>query len=131
MATADESLPLQSMDRTSGLGLTYTRDHDLFWADILAQNKWFSFYLPLLAQAEFVANAAAVDDRAGSCYASYIWPRALPYDWSTVSALRTWLSVTPPEDVGDKVTALMGRRGVKVYIGVSSTQISFYHRKLF
>ena len=124
MVTKDAKLV--SMDRSSGLALTSAGNPGLSWNLIFAQNRWLSSYLPLLAQVDFVANAAKADEQGRSSYAACAWPSTLPFCWSTVSALRTCLFVMSGND-NQAVKGII-KYGVDMYIQVSITSVFLCRR---
>ena len=120
MKTQVTNRGLFNMDRTSGLGLTYAQDHDSLSALLLIKHSWLNLYLPLLARADFVTSIVAMGTGGNLKFGRTLWPEILPFDSSTVSALRTCLSAMPPEDCNDVATIFLSK-GVEEYIRVSPT----------
>jgi len=90
---------LLSMDRTSGLGLmtdigTVMRGKSS-WLKALARNQWLCCYMHLLARPDVVRSLATFQPSI-----STTWSHSLPFDRSTVSALRVLLSSAQPKRDG-------------------------------
>jgi len=116
-----------SMDRTSGIGMTYAETHLAnTWAVIWGRNTWLSAYLPLLALPHCVTDVARLDRLRGGNYVSVSWRRALLFNKPTISALRALLSSVPAKGIDEARREVFFK--IKWYIDVSPQVASCLHQ---
>ena len=114
-----------SMDRASGLGLTYVaylkpdRTYPAALDRILARNQWLYSYLHLLARLDIVADISRLSKskQSQSTVLANQWSESLPFDRSAVSALRAILCSARPEHYEQDFSIFLDHIGY--YINVS------------
>jgi len=115
-----------SMDRNSGLGLTtdmYSHLENgriLRWRLLMFQNKWLCSYLPFLARPDVIQLLPGI----GVFSAVDVWSQLIPFNQSTVSALRITLSSSMTERNKGDIEALL--RFLDQYIKVSHREPALF-----
>ena len=125
--TEQEKSTILSMDRNTGLGLTYLKPDwhsNRGWADGWNRNGWVRSYLHLIARPDFVVDIARLHDLEQHSSLADDWRLCLSFNRSTVSTLRNTVSYARRESVyDDHITNYL--LGIKDYTVVSPEQRFF------
>jgi len=100
----DERAAIMSVDRTSGLGLTYLKHVRQRWISAWPPwGPWLHSYRHLFVRPDIVADMALLGALRDSPYVGKLaddWLHLLPFDRLTVAGLRGIISSAQPEDDG-------------------------------